>query len=401
MSSQRLLSISLGLAFAGVSLVATAAPTAAESRAARGVETAALLNAELSDLDNEFVFQTRLIAGAALKQLNTSTTFEALLAPGGVTLNCAVSGTLKARLANTWPRVLKLEWAHCVRNEFGMRVDVDGPSEVTLSENSLQPTLVLAIRFGDQNRDYVDDQVPETPVPWTNGQVTSRNLRVTGFLPMTQEWANNFPGRYLVEAKGFIRRTTRQPEYNSAGEPSPEFYNYEFNRTTDGALLTGAYTASSLTDFGLITGKVSTRFTFPTRPSGPTFFLEKWLKGSGLTLRRSYDSVASRYSISVDGKVEGDFNQFWPIGCTGAETFTFRTRAPLTTSPLANTVELYDGGELQIDGKTVAKFSATGTQPGDLMARVVLNVPGTGTFIYDYPSSVFRGSLNEAGRCTY
>ena len=99
---------------------------AAESRAARGVETAALLNAELSDLDNEFVLQPRSVVGAALKQLNTSTTFPALLAPGGVTLNCAVSGTLNARIVNTRPRVLKLEWAHCVRNEFGMRFDVHG-----------------------------------------------------------------------------------------------------------------------------------------------------------------------------------------------------------------------------------------------------------------------------------
>jgi len=401
----RLLTLSVGMVFAGVSLAAAAAPTAAESRAARGVETATLLFAELPDVDNEFVRFTRSIASGALTRLSTSTTFEALLAPGGVTLNCALSGTLNARIVNHWPRVLQLDWSHCVSMEFGMRADVHGPGEITLTESSLEPASVLSIRLGDRDRDHVVDEVPATPQPWWGGQVTSRNLRLTGLLPMTREFPQGeFLGRYLAELKGFTSRAQRIPEVDGSGQPSAEFYNYTFTRTTDGALVTGAYSVEgreTLHEAGLIAGKVSMSYTFPTRPSQPTFTLSKWFKGTGLLMRRKFNYDTTRYWSWVDGKVEGDFNQFWPIGCTGADTYTFRTRDALTRPPLAPTAEQFDGGELLIDGKTVAKFSATGANPVDFMGHVELRVPGAGTFNYDYPSSLFRGSLNEAGRCTF
>ena len=222
--------------------------------------------------------------------------------------------------------------------------------EVALSENSLQPTSVLAIRFGDQNRDYVDDQVPETPVPWTNGQVTSRNLRLTGFLPMTQEWANNFPGRYLVEAKGFVRRVTRQPEYNSAGEPR-RVLQLRIQPDHGRRSPHGCVHREQLDRLRSGNGQSIDSLHLADEAVGVDVFPRKVdQEGTGLTLRRNYDNDARKTSIWVDGKVEGDFNQFWPIGCTGADTYTFRTRAPLTTSPLAYTGELFQSGEF-VEGR--------------------------------------------------
>lgn len=399
----RLFAISLSLSAAAIASAAT--PALTKQRGARGVQTAFVVQSELGELDGLFVYGSRLIIDSALADLRASTTFAALLAPAGVTLNCPISGTLFARITNTWPRTLKLDWTHCVRIEFTSRVEADGPAEVVLAENSLSPSVVLSIRFGDRNRDYVSDQNFEIPSPTYGGQTLSRNLRITGVLPMTREYQNaNFLGRYLVEAKGFVRRVQRLPDYNSAGEPSVEFYDFSNTLSTEGALLTGFYTVDgfdNLQGAGLIAGKVSGRYIYPVRPTKPMRTLDKWFKGAGLSTRIGYDNDVSKYSIWVDGKVEGDFNEFWPLGCTGAETYTFRTRAPLTPSPLSYSFEQFESGEIVIDGKMTAKFSATVTEPFvDVMAHVGLEIPGVGTFNYDYPYSVLEGPLNEAGLCT-
>jgi len=398
--------VALSLSLSGAALAAGAAPANTEQRAARGVTTAFVAIAEVSDLDNKFVDDSRQIIDAAFVQLRASTSFAALLAPGGVTLNCPVSGTFNARIGNGWPRVLKLDWVHCVSIEYGSRNEVDGPAEATLSANSLEPTTVLSIRLGDGNRDHISDSTPEIPDEWFGGQTASRNLRLTGILPMTREYplGGRFLGRHLVEAKGFVRRVQRLPDYNDAGEPSVEFYNYDSKLSTDSAWLTGTYTVNGFDnrlEVGLITGKISGRFIYPLRPTKPTKTLDKWFKGTGFSVRRTYDNDLSKSLMWVDGKVEGDFHAYWHVGCGGADTYTFRTRAPWTHSPNAYSSQIFDSGELVIDGSSVATFSATGTEPYvDLLGHVLLKVPGVGTFNYDYPESVLYGPLADAGSCT-
>jgi len=218
------------------------------------------------------------------------------------------------------------------------------------------------------------------------------------------EPGGNFLGRYLVEAKGFVRRVQRLPDFDaSTGEPSAEFYDFSTTFSTDGALLTGAYTADgtgNLLEAALLAGKFSTRFIYPLRPTKPTRTLDMWFRGTGLSTRRAYDTATSRYSVSIDGKVEGDFNQFFPLGCSGSDTFIFRTRAPLTLSPYSYYYEFFEGGELVVD-QAVATFSATGTeQYVDLVGHVLLKVPGVGTFNYDYDEYILYGPFADAGRCT-
>lgn len=397
----------VALSLSGVSLVAAAAtPPKAEQRAARGVNTAVVTHAEVLEMDGTFVFISREIVDIALDQLNAATTYSALLAPGGVTLNCPVSGTFNARITNARLRTLKLAWTHCVSVEYGSRNDVDGPAEIALGEGSLQPGMLLSIRLGDANRDYVVDSTPEIPQPTFGGQTVSRNLRLTGPMSTARAYkpGGNFLGRYLVETRGFVRRVQRLPDYNPITfEPSAEFYNFSNTFSTDGALLTGSYSEAgtdSLIEASLITGKFSGRYVYPVRPTKPTKTLDMWFKGTGLSTRRAWNTAASRYSVWVDGKVEADFNQFFPLGCTGADTYTFNTRSPLILAPGSYYYEFFEGGELMVD-KSVAKFSATGTdQYVDLVGHVQLKVPGAGTFNYDYSEYILEGPLADAGRCT-
>src|SRR4051794_25865729 len=237
---QRLSAVAFITLFCSATFAATAAPIGIERLAARGVVTSAILQSELGDVDSVFAYTPRLIVDSALKQLAAATTFSALLAPGGVSLACATSGTLRARVGTSRPRVLKLEWNQCASSELGWRNVVNGPAEVGLPGDSLTPAWVASIRFGDESRDHVTNTRAEEPTPYYDGETVYRNLRVVGALPMSRENGyGNFLGRYVVQATGFLRRVQRLPEFNAAGEPSAAFYDYDNALSTDGALVTG------------------------------------------------------------------------------------------------------------------------------------------------------------------
>lgn len=399
-------SLLFAMALSGVTLAA-GGPITSQQVAARGVATSAIASSSLGDLDGAFVFVPRDIVNATLRQLQSATTFNALLASAGVSLPCAISGSLLARITQTRPTVLKLDWSQCVISQYGSRNTADGPIEVIWSGSTLSPASVASIRLGDANRDYVASSRPETPQPYYDGTTTYRNQRATGVLPVVLEFgdAGYFTGRYLVEARGFVRRVQRMPEFNSAGEPSAEFYDYESRTSTDGAILTGNYSVDGLNnvmEWGLIGGKVASSYTYPARPLHPIArTIEEWYRGTGLVARRRWDNAAGEYFHSIDGKVEGDFNAFWGLGCSGPDTFIYRTRKELGQSPYSYFVEQYDAGELSINGNTTATFTATGTQPYvDLIGHAAVKVQGLGTVNYDYPESILLGPILEAGRCT-
>jgi len=397
----------ISLALSGATLAAGGGPITSEQVAARGVMTSAIATGELGELDGAFVFVPREITNATLRQLRATTTFSALLAPAGVSFPCSISGVFSARITQQRPIVLKLDWSGCTSSEFGSRVTRNGPAEFVWAGNSLSPSAVASIRLGAVDRDFVESNRPETPRPYFDGQTVYRNQRVTGVLPVVleDEDAGYFLGRYLVETKGFMRRVQRLPEFNSAGEPSAEFYDYEYRVSTDAAVLTGNYAVDGLNnvmEWGIVAGKVVGRYTYPARPLHPNVkVLDKWYRGTGMNVRRNYDNTLGKYLFSVDGKIEGDFNAFWNLGCSGADTFTYRTRKALAQSPYSWFVELYDAGELVINGNTVATFTATGTEPYvDLTGHASVKVQGVGTFNYDYPESILLGPVFEAARCT-
>ena len=381
-------------------------PITSERVAARGVMTSAIASGELGGLDGAFAFKPREFANRALAQLRAATTFNALLAPAGVTLPCAISGNLSARIVQTRPTVLKLDWSNCISSQYGSRLSRHGPIEVVWSGNSLSPSSVSSIRIGTVDRDLVDSDRPEVPQMYYDGTTMDRNQRLTGALPSLLEYgdAGYLMGRYLAEAKGYVRRVQRLPEFNSAGEPSAEFYEYESTTSTDGAVLTGSYTVDGLDntmEWGLIAGKVSGRYVYPPRPLHPTMkVLEQWYRGTGIVARRHYDNTAGEYFHSIDGKIEADFSQFWKFGCSGPDTFVYHTRRPLGQAPTSWFVELYDTGELVINGNTTATFTATGSEPYvDLMGHATVKVQGIGTFAYDYPETILQGPIFEAARC--
>ena len=385
---------------------AAGGPIASEQVAARGVMTSAIASGEVGELDGAFAFKPREIANLALAQLRTATTFNALFAPAGVLLPCATSGNLAARIVQTRPTVLKLEWSNCVSSQYGSRLSRHGPVEIVWAGSSLSPSSVTSLRIGSVDRDYIESDRPETPQTYYDGTTVYRNQRITGILPIVLEFgdAGYFVGRYVAEVRGFVRRVQRLPEFNSAGEPSAEFYEYESSTSTDGALLTGNYSVEGFDntmEWSLIAGKIAGRYVYPARPLHPTVkVLDTWYRGTGLVARRRYDNTAVQYFHSIDGRIEGDFSAFWNLGCSGSDTFVFRTRKELGQVPTSWFVELYDAGELVINGNTTATFSATGTEPYvDLMGHASVKVQGVGAFRYDYPESILQGPIYEAARC--
>lgn len=386
---------------------AASGPITSHQVAARGVVTSVIASSSLGELDGAFVYVPRSIVDTTLRKLQAATTYDALLAPGGVSLPCPISGNLTARVSATRLTTLQLDWAQCVSSDYGSRNTVEGPVEVVWAGRTLSPASVASIRLGNAVRDYVTVSRPETPQTYYDGTTVYRNQRATGVLPVVLEFGDfgNFTGRYLVETKGFVRRVHRMPEFNSDGEPSVEFYEYESRMSTDGAILTGAYSVAGLDnvmEWGLVAGKVAGSYTYPARPLHPVArTIEQWYRGTGLVAHRRWDNAAGEYFHSIDGKVEGDFNEFWNLGCSGPDTFVYRTRKELGQSPYSYFVEQYDSGELSINGNTTATFTATGTEPYvDLIGHAAVKVQGLGTVNYDYPESIALGPILEAARCT-
>lgn len=380
-------------------------PITSQSTAARGVMTSAAASAALAELDGAFVFVPRSIVNLALGQLRAATTYDALLVPTGVTLPCAASGDLTARITHTRPTVLELDWSGCTSSEFGARATVDGPVTVTWAGATLSPVSVTSIRLGDANRDYVSNTRPEVPQPYYGGTTMYRNQRATGVLPLVLADVGYFTGRYLVEAKGVVRRVQRLPEYDSTGQPSAELYEYEGRTSTDGAILTGNYAVNGLdnvTERGLISGKVAGSYTYPSRPLHPDVkVIDEWYRGTNLVARSRWDNTAGKYFQSIDGKIEADLSRFRLLGCAAPDTFVYRTRQELGQSPYAWDPAFYDSGEFSINGNTSVSFRAAGTQPYfDLIGYASVRIAGIGRVDYDYTESILLGPLFEAARCT-
>jgi hypothetical protein len=88
---------------------------------------------------------------------------ELLAAPNGITANCAVSGSFKARMADTLPRVLHVNFKDCTTLWFGIERFLDGPIVMTLPADTFQPEHVSDVRLGNDSAEFLEFMHSESP----------------------------------------------------------------------------------------------------------------------------------------------------------------------------------------------------------------------------------------------
>jgi hypothetical protein len=394
----RRLVITLLLASVSASAIARDTPIRSQAQALRAVIVADNLQFQVPGFVDTFMTEPRYLTGSALRMLAAATTPELLAGvPAGLTLDCAVSGTLNARMSQSRPRVVQLEWHDCNFDTPTSGV-LNGPAEIVLTTSSFDARVVASIRLGDRNRDLTQSFTPE-PNPRFGPSVSSYNLRITGVIPLAEEENTlAFPGRFFVAFSGFVENATSIRDFPN---PGPPFYPQIQTITAENVVATGENSndaTSSLTDYRVVTGRFSEHIEVPPRPLHPdAVSVTQKMRFANLHVRRGSDSAAMRNFFTVDGRVEADVGEFngFP-GCVATETFAYRTRSPITSDPLGVFPNWYDGGTLEFNAANV-RFSQSGTEPFvDLVMHMDFTAPHLGAFRIDSLSGL-SGEPQNAG----
>jgi len=328
-------------------------------------------------------FYARGIAENALMQLAAASTPIALInSRNGITLACATSGNLTARMARTFPRVLKLQWQACKYNDIDdYPRERNGNAEIVLLSDSFAPQTVAAIRFGTLNSDFTDSRHIEYPDQITD-ELRSLNLRMLGQIPMVRAFPlyGLFVGDFAFELTGFYQ-TYSLTELPGSGQAPIE----QTTRTSaEFLIVSGATTYNtakthSVEDLRLHFGKVTHTSSSPSWGESRNSY-----SVDGLRVRREADFVTWSGSESVDGKVDFQYSPLSGNCLNGA--YAFKTRAPLVSNSLYS--GRFDAGELLINGSTTAQFFSAANVPPTLPVPqlgmlVHLDVRNVGSFNYD------------------
>jgi hypothetical protein len=377
----------LAAAAIGTCVTAIAAPVAIDSEQKAN---AAVLSAQKAltvpkqDLER-FAGYARSIAENALEQLAAATTPVALVnSRSGIVLACATSGDLTARMARTFPRVLKLSWQACAFNDLDGNPHVrNGTAEIILLSDSFTPEKVAGIRFGTRSSDFTDTRHIDDPEQITD-ELRSVNLRLIGQIPMTRAFPRFgvFVGEFAFEMTGFIQEEFRA-EIPGSGQPA---YEQTSRAIAEFVIATGATTYNSakthsVEDLRLHFGKMTQTSSSPNFPEVISVYTL-----DGLKIRHESDFVAFSGSKTVDGKIE--FQYAPQAGACLSGAYVIKTRAPLVSNSLFSFK--YDAGELLINGSTTAQFFSAANVPPTLPVPqlgvlVHLDVRNVGVFNYDAP----------------
>ncbi len=389
LSLLRAASLAVLVGFSALASGAPNTPILSESTATRAVDSALRQRTVLRGLTTLLSPEPRDLIDRALRDVRAVTTLEQLaVAPDGVVVSCPSAGTLTARLARGWPRVVRLQWNACA-SPAG--VTLDGPGEVVLIGNSLFAEAVVGLRLGDGHSDLVRSVLrpPGAPI---GSRVERRNLRLRGILPLARledDVLSPFRGSFLHEAVGFVQVEELRAELGPTG-PSAEKYLWTIVTSTEGALVGGGIIDDAERfeeEYRLLAGTLTQRVDRPATPRLPVAeSVTNWVRGLDLTVRLGRDKVAAREFFTIDGRLRSSIAP--ALGCAEPDTFTFRTRVPLTAHEGTSAFnDWLSAGELVINGSSVARFSTTGSQPRvDLVGHLALDVPGVASFTYDWPN---------------
>jgi hypothetical protein len=370
----------LGAALAALSLSTAAlaagnTPIQDDRQALRSVLTGYVLSAEAAGHVTVFSDLPRSLAEPVLLALSGVTTPAALAAvPAGITVPCAVSGSIFARVTPGPVRVLRIEWLGC-RTDPSFNAVANGPAELLFTGNSFAPAALLSLRLGDRLRDVTVD-MPVTDNPRYGGSHVRWNVRIGGILPLRPAGdLGFFPGRLsalvdgIYEVTDFIRN---RPDLGPPFYPQIQLFAAQ-------SLVIRREQASTFEDNRILLGSLDYRFQSPTTPTrtGRTYDLpyRYW----DFQVKRTY-APSEPSAVQVNGRAQTRLGEFYGFTGCPTETFSYRTLTPWQLNPATF---MFDTGTLAVNDDTIAEFSISGTEPFvDLLGHIDIGVQGLGDFHY-------------------
>lgn len=344
------------------------------------------------------VGQPRIITTIGLETLAASTTPWAVYAPGGVTVPCALGGTLNGRMHFLLPNLLQLEWHDCVTHDLDIGIGINtfkGPSSVTLPFATFTPAIAADIRLGSLTRDFQQTRLIDMG---DNGARDIRrfNLRIAGLIRMQGADTGEIPGAFRYVVLGFFDNLAQAlgPDFSA-----PPLAQSRSILSAEALLVSGALTVSgggTVHDESLLlhAGKLSQRII--SHLSGDTTSV---LRPIGLHIRSVSDETASTRTARVDGIADYTWRSGLGAGCLNG-MYVFQTVAPLVSQGWSN---LYASGELRVNGVSTARYYSAATVPPWLPApseNMLINVTTAAVGSFNYESSFNAAdALGPVGQC--
>lgn len=360
------------------SAVATATPVSldTELKAAAGVATAMFE----SDVPRTVAFQfddVREYADMTLRIVNAATTPAALIGAGPVTINCSVSGSLQARMADVLPRVLRVQWNDCVMPVRGYDKKLNGPVAITLAEDTFQPQSVPAIRMGNASGEFLQQWRSETAEQIDDVTLAIR-MAMRGDISLAQPLSNDassFVANGYMDTRTLVESPVGSTPFALDGKLEVQQLSVVRSVSMAGVV--------NQDDTQFVSG--SAVFTQTQRPPYGTF--SDTYKFNGLHVRRDTDYEVFTEQLSMDGRMNVTWSPWAGAGCMDG-VYAFKTRVPLFRSLFGQALE---SGEIAINGSVIASFYSSANTPPGLPAPsngmlLSVKVRDVGTFNYDVAS---------------
>jgi hypothetical protein len=370
-----------------MSFAATPVVIDSEYKANAALVTALAAHGEPAHLHNSASYNARRIAEEALGRVASAISPQALMRNhSGLQQPCAISGTFRARMARSYPRVLKVQWNNCqfLHDLDGYFSERNGAAEIVLLSDSFTPKHVASIRLGSATQDYSDHRVILDPEQ-TSYETRSANLRIVGLIPMVRAFPRFglFTGAFAIDLTGFAR----------------DHAVYEFPDPT-----MPPYVTDSLTTWEHMLASGSNVYDAPKTHLVETIEMH-WgtantsIEQSGwgresrgfspdnLRVRTESDFVNWRMYRAVNGAFDYRREMDGYPSCHNGR-YTVHTLAPYGGS-MSGALE---SGDLLINNSTRARFYSPTNVPPHLPVPqngmlVHLEVTGLGSFTYDIPGT--------------
>ena len=375
--------------------LATASPIVldTEQKAAAAFETA-LFKAEVPRMVNGNIDNVALFTDVMLRMVNAATTPAALLGtPGGITIPCGISGSFKARMPATQPRVLHLRFTDCRLRPWGGRQErtFNGPVAITLPADTFQPESLPAIRFGNDSAELTIYNHAET-ADAINDVTEAFNIALRGDISMvlvfdSGAYASAFRMNGYTDQRSSLESPIGSPPYVSGYKMTAEHLSVVRIVSSDGDV--------SGDDTQYLAGAVA--FT-QTQPSSGV--LTDAYKYNDYRVNRVTNWGAWNEQLSVDGRITVSFNPLWAGngGCTDG-LYAIKTPVPLFSS--LDSPWTYQSGEMVVNAAVAKFYSAANTPPGLPVPAngmlLNLRVRDVGTFNYD--ATDWFNALSPVGLC--
>jgi hypothetical protein len=367
-----------------------------EQKAAASLVSAYFLANEVPQNHRAILDRVVFYTNRTLLSVSSVTTPPTLMAtPGGITVPCDVSGSLTARMAARYPRVLKFSYNDCHFDLFGWPHSLNGPGEIALLSDSFTPEFVGAIRFGSDTADLVQTRELMTH-DQIDHQTVRRNLKLIGNVPLSfNQYSINgttIPFAYAID--GFVDESTIM-DFPESGAPSQtNVFRWDLDKLAyAGSIAYSADGSRTDEDLRVLFGALKLTRTQPYY--GTTSETHRF---EGLRVRQATDFTAFNQSLSIDGKIDLTWNPLFGTGCVNG-AYAFKTREPLRRS---FATDLYEAGDLTMNGQVRAQVFSAGNVPPTLPTPLNgtllhLDVQGVGTFDYDIGD--FINGLRPASHC--